>query len=77
VNPNLIPLRLWRALPEHVVDRWKVLPFKIADGQMHLATPTPPTVPLGEALRRHTRWEVRFHLVSAQNFDRLRSDSWR
>ncbi|HSW50373.1 MAG TPA: glycosyl transferase family protein, partial [Bryobacteraceae bacterium] len=42
VAPALVHRRVARALPAHVVERWRVLPFRIAAGNMFLATPEEP-----------------------------------
>ena len=75
VDPCLVSRRAARALPRQVVERWKVLPFRVTDGQMLLATPREPNKSLKARLRRHTRLEVRFRLVSAENFEKLRRAS--
>ncbi len=71
VDPNTVRRPAARALPQSVVRRWKVLPFKVADGRMFLATPETPPVALARELQRFTRLEVRFQLVSAENYDEL------
>jgi adsorption protein B len=75
VDLCLVSRRAARALPRQVVERWQVLPFRVADGQMLLATPREPNKSLKARLRRHTRLEVRFRLVSAENFEKLRRAS--
>jgi bacteriophage N4 adsorption protein B len=60
-----------RALPLYFVRRWKVLPFKVAEGSLFLATPVPPSENLGEDLKRFTRLAVRYQLVSKQNYETL------
>jgi adsorption protein B len=71
VNAGAVRRPAAHALPQHVVRRWKVLPFEIAEGRMFLATPETPPAALEKELRRFTRLEIRFQLVSAQNFDEL------
>jgi hypothetical protein len=63
-----------RALPLHFARRWKVLPFKVAEGSLFLATPVPPSEDLREDLKRFTRLEVRYQLVSKQNYQSLLSE---
>jgi hypothetical protein len=75
VDPCLVSRRAVRALPRQIVERWKVLPFKVTEGQMLLATPAMPTKSLEARLRRHTWLEVRFQLVSPANFEKLRRQS--
>ena len=66
-----------RTLPLYFARRWKVLPFKVAEGSLFLATPVPPSEDLREGLKRFTRLEVRYHLVSKQNYERLLSEAWK
>ena len=60
-----------RALPRRVVRDWRVLPFRIASGNMFLASPEIPTDDLTRVLRGFTRLSLRFHLVTPQNFEEL------
>ena len=57
-----------RALPLQFSKRWRVLPFKVAEGSLFLATPVPPSEDLRESLKRFTRLEVRYQLVSKENY---------
>lgn len=60
-----------RALPRHVMRSWRVLPFRIAYGNLHLATPEVPTDEMARELRGFTGLDVRFQLVTSENFERL------
>jgi hypothetical protein len=64
-----------RALPLYFAKRWKVLPFKVAEGSLFLATPVPPTQNLRENLKRFTRLEVRYQMVSKENYESLVSEA--
>jgi adsorption protein B len=75
VDLGLVSRLAVRALPRQIVERWKVLPFKVSEGQMLLATTAMPTKSLEARLRRHTWLEVRFQLVSPANFEKLRRQS--
>jgi adsorption protein B len=72
------PLRIRRAiacsLPRHVIEEWKVLPFKIESGALFLAGPEVPTEEMLDALRRFTRLELRFHLTPPGLFERLTAE---
>ena len=59
------------ALPMHVMRNWRVLPFRIASGNLHLATPEVPTDEMARELRGFTGLEVRFQLVTNGNFEEL------
>ncbi|MGA2602178.1 MAG: hypothetical protein ABSH09_34870, partial [Bryobacteraceae bacterium] len=60
-----------RALPRHVMRSWRVLPFRIAYGSLHLATPEVPTDDMTRDLRGFTGLDVRFQLITPENFETL------
>ncbi len=71
VDPHSVPRPAARALPCHFAERWHVMPFRIAEGRMFLATPEEPPEKLRQELKRFTSLELRFQLVSPENFERL------
>jgi len=71
VEPNEVPLRVARALPERVVREWRVLPFKVADGSLLLASPDLPTPAMTAAIRPFTSLEIRFHLLAPSEYKQL------
>ena len=71
LEPWVISSHVARALPRRVVRDWRVLPFRIASGNMFLASPEIPTDDLTRVLRGFTRLSLRFHLVTPQNFEEL------
>lgn len=71
VEPACVPVSVAHALPERVVREWKVLPFRVADGNLFLASPEIPTPEASAALRSFTALELRFHLVTPEAFDSL------
>jgi hypothetical protein len=71
VEPELVPAGVARALPEKLIRDWKVLPFRVADGSLHLAGPEIPTSETTRALRPFTSLELRFHLVTPAGFEAL------
>lgn len=60
-----------RALPERVVREWRVLPFRVAEGSLLLASPDLPTPELTAAIRSFTSLEIRFHLVTPSEYEHL------
>ena len=60
-----------RSLPADVSRKWKVLAFKVAAGQLFVAGPNVPTDELNEELHRISSLEIRFHLVTPDNFETL------
>ncbi len=73
-QPGDIPPAVARTLPAAVVRRWKVLPFKVAHGNLFLAGPELPSEAAEEELRRFTPLEIRFHLLTPSNFEQLRRE---
>jgi adsorption protein B len=66
-----VPRRIARAFPEHIVREWSVLPFRVDQGQLHVAGPQAPTERMHEALRAFTALEIRFSLVTSEKFQEL------
>ena len=71
LEPRGISKNVARALPRHIVRDWHVLPFRVASGNLFLASPEIPTDELSRAIRGFTRLSLRFHLVTQANFDEL------
>ena len=63
--------RVTRALPARIARKWKVLPFRVAEGQLFVAGPELPSAAMTEDLRRFSRLSPRFHLVTPSEFDAL------
>ena len=66
-----VPLRVARALPDRVVREWRVLPFKVSDGGLLLASPDLPTPAMTAAIRPFTSLEIRFHLLAPMDYKQL------
>ena len=71
IDPDQVSRDVARALPAHIVREWNVLPVRIESGNLCLVSPNPPNDELQNALRRHTRLEIRVQLVTPTNFRRL------
>ncbi|HEY1760631.1 MAG TPA: glycosyl transferase family protein [Bryobacteraceae bacterium] len=71
VDAGSVPVGVAHALPEKVARDWKVLPFRVADGNLFLAGPEIPTPETTRALRPFTSLELRFHLVTPDAFETL------
>jgi adsorption protein B len=63
--------RIAHALPEHIVRQWNVLPFRVEQGRLHVASTTEPSETMNEALREFTGLEIRFSLVTPEKFRAL------
>jgi len=66
-----VPREVAHALPEHVVREWGVLPFRVREGSLFVASAQLPTPQINGGLRSFTQLEVRFHLVTPTEFQNL------
>ena len=71
VDAAEVPLVVARAIPAYIVREWRVLPFRVAEGSLHLATSDVPSTAMTDALRSFTALEIRFHLVKPTAFEKL------
>jgi len=71
IRPEDISANAARALPRNIMRSSRVLPFRIASGSLHLATPDVPTDELASELRGFTNLDIRFQLVTTKNFESL------
>jgi adsorption protein B len=71
VEPQAVPWPVAHALPEHAVRQWQVLPFRVAEQNLFVASPEAPGPEMTQALRAFTSLEIRFHLVTPAEFERL------
>ena len=73
VQPEDVSPGVARLLPRDFARAWKVLPFRIDSGTIDVASPDPPGEQLQAELRQYTRLEIRFHLVTGEQFEELAS----
>jgi len=71
VEAELIHSGVARALPGRMLRAWRVVPFRVAEGSLFVATPDLPSLEMSAELRRFTSLEIRFHLVTPARFRRL------
>jgi adsorption protein B len=71
VEIEAVPKHVAHALPERVAREWSVLPFRVGEGSLFLASSKLPTVAMTAALRAFTALEMKFHLVTPTNFENL------
>lgn len=71
IEPESVPWPVAHALPEQAVRTWRVLPFRIAEQNLFVASPEPPGTEMTQALQSFTSLEIRFHLVTPAEFERL------
>ncbi len=74
LEPREVPRHMAWALPAHLVQRWKVLPFKVLAGHLFLAAAELPSEEMQRELRGFTRLEIRFQLITRSNFEQLRTE---
>ena len=75
VEPAGLSTAIVRALPAHVVRDRRVIPVRVEQGDLILATPELPDDALTEQLAHFTRLRPRFVLVTPGNFARLAAAS--
>jgi len=63
--------RATHAVPAEVSRRWRLLPYRVLAGQLLVAGPELPCDAMTEDLRRFTKMEVKFHLVTPTDFEAL------
>ncbi len=66
-----VALRVARAFPRHAVERWRVLPFRVVEGSLHVASPDLPSPEMTLALQPFTALPIRFHLIPPAEFEKL------
>ncbi len=71
LNPFEISRQVARSLPRRIIRDWKILPFRIADGSIFLASPEIPNDDLSRRLQGFTRMTLQFRLITPQNFAEL------
>jgi bacteriophage N4 adsorption protein B len=71
IEPESVPWPVAHALPEHAVRQWQVLPFRVAEQNLFVASPEAPGPEMTRALKAFTSLEIRFHLVTPAEFERL------
>jgi adsorption protein B len=71
LNPEEVSLHVARSLPDRVVRQWRVLPFKVSEGSLHLASPDLPIPALSTNLRAFTALEIRLHLITPSDYEKL------
>lgn len=72
LGPEGVRPALRRALPARLQYEWNLAPFRVERGELHLAGPSAPGDPAIEQIRRFTRLEPRFYLMTPSDFRALR-----
>lgn len=66
--------RIARSLPAHVLRECGVLPLEIRDGALWLGSPTAPSDDWLPKLKRFTRLDLRFALVTRSTFEAMKRE---
>lgn len=69
--PEVIAEEVTRTFPRELARKWQVLPFKVAAGHLHVASAQPPTDAMHGELEGFSSLEIRFQLVSPEEFRAL------
>ena len=71
IAPEEIRPSVARSLPRQIVSELAVMPFRVEDGKLWIATPDIPAETTRLTLEQFTSLEIRFHLVKPEAFIRL------
>jgi adsorption protein B len=74
LSPAEISPRTRRTIPQEAARSWRVVPFRVEDGTLHVASARVPTDEMISNLRLFTQLEIRFHLISPREFEELQED---
>jgi adsorption protein B len=70
-DPELVSVPITRSLPSALSRKWRVLPFRVAAGELYVAGAEVPDEAMHTDIRRFSSLEVRFHLVTPTDFEEL------
>ncbi len=71
LGPDEIQRSAAQVLPAEVARHWKLLPFHLEAGRLHVAGPELPCEEAERELRALTRLDLRFHLITPGNLEEL------
>ena len=74
LSVDKISPRTRRTIPQEAARSWRVVPFRVEDGTLHIASAAIPTDEMISNLRQFTQLEIRFHLISPREFEELQED---
>ncbi len=70
-DPKEVHRLATRVLPADAARRWKVMPYRVAVGQLHVLTPNVPSEQLARELAEYSDLEIRFRLVRPREFEAI------
>ncbi len=72
-HPESTRVESTRILPAHIADAWRMLPFDLEPGRLRIAVDDVPSEALLAIVRKYTRLEPEFHLLSPSRLEALRT----
>lgn len=73
VNVTQVKPEVLRSVPLAVQDRFRVIPFRVSAGRLHLAATRVPETHVFETLNRFTQLAIQFEIVTSANYAQLRA----
>ncbi len=73
-DPELVSPNITRTLPAAVARKWRVLPFRVAAGEIYLAGAELPGEAMQDDIRRFCSLEIRFRLITPGDFEELATE---
>ncbi len=70
-DQDTVSIAVTRSLPAALAKRLRVLPFRIAAGELYVAGPEIPGEEMHNDIRRFSSLDVRFQLVTPAEFEGL------
>jgi hypothetical protein len=70
-DPETVSLPITRSLPATLARKWRVLPFRVAAGELYVAGTDVPDETLHTEIRRFSSLEIRFRLVTPTEYEEL------
>jgi adsorption protein B len=70
-RPESVSIPVTRVFPAAVSRKWRVLPFRIAAGELHVAGAELPVGEMENEIRQFSSLEVRFQLITQTQFEEL------
>jgi adsorption protein B len=70
-DPETVSVPITRSLPAALSRKWRVLPFRVAGGELYVAGADLPDETMQSEIRRFSSLELRFQLVTPTDYEEL------
>jgi hypothetical protein len=70
-DPSSVSVPVTRALPAAIARKWRVLPFRVAAGELYIASAEIPGDEMQQEIRLFSSLEIRFQLVTPTEYREL------